>query len=325
MDDGFFKCSNQPTANSILFGVLGEENPKHPGTYRFKSTDGFCPPDAHLLFPDADVDGGGQYSKPKAGSPCVCIVTKNGAQAFIAGFQKPPLFDEDGESDEPVVGDAEDIATSGDKVWQTKEGAKFILRRAGMVIVEGGPGVSIFMTPVKNQMTLRSTNFTHIVNGYKARRGRVEIGTNPATTHEEEYWNQVGASYQSIGLRHGALENNARRELTLTEVVVAGGQTAVVTKTRETYYNDGSWVGEGPKYQWGGVGANEPMVLGNQLVAAFNTLVDIVKSLKVNTAWGPSTPPIPPTPIDLQKLKNELSGKILSTFLFLSKNPAPLG
>ena len=256
---------------------------------------------------------------------CICIMPRNGSQAFVHGFLDPVKWDEDGESDEPEVTPQGDLASAGDWVRHTSGGAKVMLRRGGLTIVEGGPGTSVLLSPVNNQMTLRSSNFSHIVNGYMARRGRKEPSkTDPETRHEEEYWNKVGGSYDRVKLRHGDLEKSARRELTITEVVVAGGQATAVTRTREAYYNDGSWIGEGPKYQWGGSGANEPMVLGNQLVEAFNTLINIIKSLKVNTAWGPSTPPIPPTPIDLEALKREFSGKILSTFLFLSKDPAEL-
>jgi hypothetical protein len=45
---------------------------------------------------------------------------------------------------------------------------------------------------------------------------------------------------------------------------------------RETYYDDGSWVGEGQKYQFGGKGADEKALLGNKVVDLFKDLIDIV-------------------------------------------------
>lgn len=323
MNDGFWNGDGTPRGQ-LLFGVVGEEHPEHPGTYRFSSTDGFVVNDAHILSPDTDVLGGGETTKPRPGSFALAGMTSDGAQCFILGFQRPPAFDEQSD-DPPDVGNPSDNASSGDKVYKTAGGATFVLKRGGAIFVESGPGVSIVMNPLNNQMSLRSSNTMTIADGYTARRGREEIGkTEPQTFHEEIFQDQVGSSYDRIRLRHGNLDKNARRELELDAVTVVASQSTITVKSRETYFSDGSWVGEGPKYQWGGSGASENAVLGNQLVEVFGTLFDIIKNLKVNTAWGPSTPPLPPTLIDLDKLKSQLSDKILSTFLFFSKNPADL-
>lgn len=332
VDDNFWHGAAQPgnrrNGGAILFGIIGEENPNHPGTYRFSSTCGIVINDAHVLSQDADVNGAGEYNKPRPGSMCVCAMPRDGAPAFIWGFQDPPKWNEDpdtggAESDEPEVGNQSDIATSGDKVYQTVGGAKLMLRRGGLTIIEGGPGTSVLLSPVNNQMTLRSSNFSHIVNGYKARRGRKEPGkTDPATQHEEEFWSQVGGSYDAVKLRHGTLGENARRELTITEVVVAGGQTATVTKTRETYDSDGKWVGEGPEYTWGDVDSREPFVLGDTLVSVLKELIIAIRSLTVPTAWGPSGTPI--NAASFVQVQNKLES-ILSEFLYASKSPADLG
>lgn len=322
MNDDFWHGSGQPSGK-VLYGCVGEENPDAPGTYRFCSNDGFNVGNAHILSQDADIDGNGESTKPRAGSLAVAVMTSNGAECFIIGFHRPPQFDEDSE-EAPSVGNPEDNESSGDKVYETSGGAKLILKRGGAVIVEGGAGVSILMNPVNNRLSVRSANMGFVADGYSSFRGRKNIGeTRPETLHREDFISQVGPSFDRLSIQHGSLPDDARRELSLASVTVASSQETATILTRETHYNDGSWVGEGPKYQWGR-NADEPGVLGNQLVDAFGTLIDIIKSLKVNTAWGPSTPPIPPTPIQLDQLKNELSGKILSTFLFLSKDPTEL-
>lgn len=322
MDDFFW--NRTAAANLILFGVLGEENSTRPGVYRFTSSTGLSVPDAHILSPDTDIAGNGESSKPNPGTPCVALMTSDGAQCFICGFQRPPVFDEDGDGD-PSVGNPDDNNSSGDKVYRTAGGASFILKRGGAVVIEGGPGTGIIMNPVNNQMSLRSSNFRHIVDGYQALRGRKEPGgTQPETFHEESYLNQVGPSFDRERLTHGSVEGSARRQFSLASVTVVASQETVTLKTRETYFADGSWVGEGPKYQYGGSDASEPFVMGNALVECMSKLMDIIKALKVNTAWGPSTPPIPPTPIDLDKLKSELGDKILSNYMFLTKEPSSL-
>jgi hypothetical protein len=304
--------------------VIGEENPDHPGTYFFQSTNGFSSNDAHILSPDANPDGAGESTKPHPGSTCVALVSTDGGQVFICGFQRIPKFAD--EDDAPDVGNPDDNAVAGDKVYKTAGGATLILKRGGAVIVEGGAGVSVLLNPANNQMSLRSTNFAHSADGYSAKRGRASIGqTSPEAVHSEMFLHQLGPSHDRFSVEHGDLSGDTRRRLTLASVTVFAGEEVATIVTRESYKSDGSWIGEGPKYQWGGAGADEPAVLGNQLVEALGTLIDIVKNLKVNTAWGPSTPPIPPTPIDLARLKGELSGKILSTFLFLSKDPPDLG
>lgn len=323
MNDGFWYGNGMPKG-AILFGVCGGENPNRPGIYRFSSSDGIVVNDAHVLSPDADIKGGGEHTKPRAGSTCVAVMTSDGAQCFIVGFSRSPTVDEQS-NDPPKVGVPEDSDTSGDKVYKTAGGASFILKRGGSVIIEGGAGTGVILNPLNNQMSLRASNFRQNADGYLARRGRVKPGsTEPETTHEESFLHQVGPSYDRMRLTHGTLDGDARRQLELAAVKIVSSREIVTVKTRETYNSDGSWVGEGPKYQWGGDSADENAVLGKALVEALSTLIDIIKNLKVNTAWGPSTPPIPPTPIDLEKLKSSLSDKILSTFAYFSKKPPSL-
>ena len=323
VNDKFWAGRGVP-AGAILFGRLGEEHPNHPGTYRFSSSDGFVVNDAHILSPDVDTDGGGENTRPRPGSYCIAVMTTNGAQCCIIGFLRLPTVDEETD-DPPSVGNPDDNQSAGDKVYRTAGEATLILKRGGAVIIEGGAGTGVILNPLNNTMTLRATNFGHIADGYSAARGRKVVGkTDPATVHDETFLHQVGPSADRFTVRHGALEDGVRRELELAAVATVAGAETVTVKTRETYNRDGEWVGSGPKYQWGGAGANEPAVLGLALVEVFGRLFDIIKALKVNTAWGPSTPPLPPTPIDLEKLRSELSDKILSTFAFFSKDPADL-
>jgi hypothetical protein len=308
----------------ILYGRLGEENPNHPGVYRFVSSDGKAVADAHVLTSDADIKGNGQNAKPTPGSMCVVGMTNDGAQAFVIGFHNPPQFDENTNTP-PSVGNPADNNTSGDKVTKTSGGASITLKRGGSVVLEGGAGTGVILNPLNNAMSLRSQNFTIIADGYKATRGRTEIGkTNPSTTHVDAFLHQVGAVFDRVTISHGDLPNSARRQTLIESVTMAGSTENAIPKTRETYNSDGSWVGEGPKYQWGGAGATEPAVLGNQLVTVIGSFIDIVKALQVNTAWGPSTPPLPTTVLALDQLKSQLTQQILSTFLFLSKNATPL-
>jgi hypothetical protein len=308
-------------AGQILYGCIGEEQAGKPGVYNFCSTCGIVVNDAHILSPDADKEGGGESTKPRPGSPCVALMSTNGAACFIVGFHRAPQVDEESD-DIPEVGNPDDNASAGDKVYKTSGGATLVLKRGGAVFVEAGPGVSIICNPQNNRMTMRSANYKIVADGYYATRGRLLIGnTEPETKHTERFLSMAGGDHDEVEMTHGFHADGKRKNLQISSVTVIAGTTSRTVKTRETYYDDGSWVGEGPKYQWGGSGADEPMVLGNQLVSAFETLFGIIKALKVNTAWGPSTPPIPPTPIDIDKLQNELSGKILSTFLLLSKDP----
>lgn len=323
MNNGFWQGRGQPSGQ-ILFGVVGEENPTRPGIYRFSSTDGIVVNDAHILSPDYDTKGTGEHTKPRPGSTCVAVMTTNGAQCFIIGFSRSPTVD-DQSDDPPVVGVPDDSDTSGDKVYKTANGASFVLKRGGAVIIEGGPGTGVILNPLNNQMSLRSTNFRQNADGYLSKRGRVTPGsTEPATSHEEAFLHQVGPTYDRMRTLHGTFDSNARKRFELAAVKIVSSKEIVSIKTRETYFADGSWIGEGPKYQWGGDSADEPAVLGKQLVEVFNTLIGIIENLKVSTAWGPSGPPLPPTPIDLENLKSQLSDKILSTFAFFSKKPPTL-
>ena len=323
MNDLFWQGRGVPRGQ-VLFGTIGEENTRRPGTYRFSSTDGFVVNDAHVLSPDADIEDAGEFTKPRAGSPCVALTTTNGAQVFVIGFQRAPRFDE--ESDEaPVVGDPDDNKVGGDKVYQTAGGARIILKRGGAVAIEATPSVSMLLNPVNNRISIRSSNLSLIADGYESRQGRAEPGsTNAETLHRERFSNQLGNSFDRVQISHGSLPSDRRRQLEINGITVAAGNETSVTKYREYIDSSGNWVGEGPSYKWGGSSANEPYVLGLQLVEVFNELFDLIRDLKVSTILGPSTPPIPPTPVQLEQLRAQLSEKILSTYLFATKNPATL-
>jgi hypothetical protein len=324
VNHGFWGGKSAGPQGQILFGRLGEENPKHPGTYQFSSSTGLVVNDAHITTPDADTDGNGENTRPRAGAYCLAVMTTDGAGCYVIGFLNQPKFDEN-KGGTPVVGNPDDNNSSGDKSYKTAGGASFILKRGGAVVIEGGPGVGVILNPLNNTMTLRAANVRQIADGYQAIRGRQDLGTtNPATIHGEDFLHQVGPVFDRFRVSHGSLDGGARRKLELASVTVAGTQEIAIPKTRETYQSDGSWMGEGPKYQWGGTLANEAMVLGNQLVTAMGELIDIISGLKVNTAWGPSTPPLPDTLSKLEQLKGELGERILSTYLYITKLQAAL-
>lgn len=292
--------------------------------YRFCSTDGYIINDAHLLSADSDIGGAGDVIKPRAGSPCVALMSTNGAGCFIVGFHRPPEFDETKDEDPKIPSPATSVSP-GDKVYGTAGGAALVLKRGGSLFVEAGPGVSIVCNPQNNQMTLRSSNYKVVADGHSSTRGRQEVGkTEPETVHRDDFLDMAGGSHYRLRIDHGNLEGGAKRRLELAQVTVAGGAATAVVKARETYFDDGRWIGEAKEYRWGGAGAGEPAVLGNELVSAFNTLFQILKTLTVGTAFGPSTPPLANTQTQIEQLQKQLSGKILSTFIYLSKNPPSL-
>ncbi len=121
------------------------------------------------------------------------------------------------------------------------------------------------------------------------------------------------------------MDDDVRHEFSVAEVnFQVPTDPITTTRARERYFADGSWTAEGPKYQWGGDDADEPIVLGNALVDVIKELSRIIKQLKVPTAWGPSGTPLPPTPTDLLALENNLDD-ILSEYMFTTKEPFSFG
>lgn len=312
--------------NRILTGTIVEENPTRPGTYHFKSSLGHEVHDAHLISSDADNKGGGDLYRPRPGTRCAALFSEDGGQCLIVGQIRAPFFDED-KDDQPKVGNAAENLASGDKVYKTAGGASLTLKAAGTVIVRGSKSSGyIRMLPADQTTTIRAANLTQHHDGYRGYRGRVDReGTDPATYARDDYKHESGGSHDRVRIDHGSIGGTARRQLTIGSVTVVGGQTSTVIKTRETHYSDGSWLGEGPKYYWGSKSEEEPAVLGTQLVESLQKLIGYLQQLQVNTAWGPSTPPLPVHVENLQSVSDELSGKILSTYLFFSKEPATLG
>jgi hypothetical protein len=319
VDDGFW---NRKQESEVLVGIIREE--RAPGVFQFVSTCGRVINDAHVLTPDGDLEGGGEQTKPRPGSMCVATLSGNGAHCTVHGFQIPPKFVED-EDDPPANELPIENNSSGDKVYKTSGGATLVLKRGGAVYLEGGAGTSFILNPINNQVSLRSGNFKQSALGYFAVRGRKLPGTtDPLTKHTEDFLHQVGADARDrLRLEHGDLESDARRRLTLSEVTIVASIESVTVKTRETYYSDGSWVGEGPMYRWGATDANEPIVLGNALASLFRALFSAIAAQTHTTAWGPSGPPI-----NINEFTTRLPDmldSILSEFMFVTKKPAELG
>lgn len=315
MDDNFWR--KPVLCNQIMYGTIGDENPNRPGLYRFSSSLGHVIENAQVLSPDYDVGGFGQLSKPQPGSPCIGVLSEDGGECFVVGFQRPHGFSEEDEEGVPTVGTVEENQSPGDKVFKTSGGGSIIIKRGGAVVIEGGVGTSIIMNPINNHVTIRSSNLAQIADGYRSSHGRLSPGDiNPRTLHQETLHDRSDASGVSVAVKSGHVRDKVKRS-----IEVFDGKTKVL---REEYESDGTWVGEGRKYHFGGRDADEPAVLGQQLVEVIESLIDAIASLKVNTAWGPSTTPLPDTQVKLTQIKNELSDKILSTFLFLSKDPSTI-
>lgn len=320
-------------AGKILVGTLGEEKSDESGNptgvYRFNSSDDFAPTDVLILSQDAALDGTGEETYHRSGSPCVVVFDDDGGQGFVIGFLRIPQFDEDADAEAGAFTPSADNKVQGDKVYSTAGGATLILKRGGAVLIEGGKGTGIILNPLNNQMSFRCSNQKVVVDGYSATRGRTSPGgTQAETTHVEQFKNLVGPVFDRVTISHGELGGDAvgriLSEYRLESVSTVGADEQVEVLTREFYNGAGHWVGEGPNYQWGGIDADEPIVLGNQIVDAISELIDTIKQLKVNTAWGPSTPPLPPTLISLDSLKNKLAEQILSTYMFTTKDPSDL-
>ena len=326
------------TVDKVYVGVLGEENSKRPGLYRFQGygsapNDCIAIDDAMLLTPDGDIDGNGLHSKPAAGSPCLAI-TAAGGSAWILGFFRPPVVDS--ESDKPpTLGDAGDASgplnyVAGDKLMRTSGGAQILWKRGGSLIAQGGDGVQIQWLKDTNTLSQLAQNMNAMADGYKAVRGRVKVGkTDPETVSIEEFCDKTGSAATRVRVSQGHVTADVRRQLTISSITIAGGTTTGTINVRETYYDSGNWVAEGPKYQWGGTGADENAVLGKTLKAMLKDLIGIIKGLQVNTAWGPSAPPIQSTIVALNKLAADYldtnGGKILSDYIFLTKKAAAPG
>lgn len=323
-------------ADKVLVGVLGAENPTRPGLYGFKGfgsqpSECYEVNDAIVLTPDGALSGSGAHCKPIEGAPCVALVGPGGS-VWIAGFHLPPKFDQEGES-APSVGDAEDSAgplnhVAGDKVLRSDGDAALLLKRGGSAMVQGGPGVTTAWLKETNTVSTRAQNLNEQADGCRRARGRIKVGkTDPETLAVDEYVDQVGSKATRVSVRHGHLDADGRRELTIAKITYAGGAVTGPIKLKETYYDDGSWVGQGQKYQFGGKNADQKALLGGVVGDLLKDLIDILKNLKVNTAWGPSAVPVADTIAKLEKLKADYidSGKIVSDYIFLSKKPSNPG
>lgn len=318
MNDNFWGKHNKAIPIDRLYVcTLVEENSRAPGTYTCVSMGGRGFPDAHLLTPDADLEDGGEFRKPRSGSVCL-VAAAEGSSAWILGFARAPKFDENS-NDVPVVGDVSDNQVQGDRVFRTTGGATFILKQGGAIVLEAGGAVGITMNPLNGTMSERAKNRNVVTDGYQEAQGRKSPGsTKPETRDTVDHFNQVGLSADRVREQYGDLDGSARSQMTVASVVQTKLGVTGTVKYRETHFADGSCVIEGSKLQLG-KGADENAVLGNQLVSALKELIDTIKQLKVGTATGPSTPPLADTQLKLTELENKLSSQILSNFIFLSR------
>lgn len=305
----------------ILYGVLGEECPDCPGVFEFISTDGIVKTQVICLTPDASQDGFGSFNKPQPGTPTVVIESDDGGQGFAIGHHSLPKFDEDTEEVPSFETPAENF-TAGDRVTKTKGGARSILKRGGLASMEGGPGAKVELNPTNNLVTISGSNEIASMDGYKATRGRRNVGTTEVACRHEEKWDSaVGVSFDRVRETRGTTDaDGVRRELAVEAVTVTGKRETAVCSFCEQLSSDGAWSSKGPSYNWGN--ADQAMVLGNALVDVLGQFIDIVSQIQHGTAVGPTTPPLPQYIQQLTELKAQLSDTILSTFMSLSKDPA---
>lgn len=330
MNNALWKSAGLPRGR-IFLGLVKGKNQVLPGAYVVDTTDGFEFNDAVPILNHWDnASNAGDYVHYKIGSTVIVVTTNDGCMPMIIGCVRLPRFVEESDESMPVLDHDQEAPDEGDRVIQTAGGARLILRDGGMAILEGGAGAtSITMdTALPNSLTkitARSPSWNQVNDGYQVYRGRPLGDANKEqTSSREDFFDKVGPSSVRVSIRHGNVTSTVRRELTVSSVTQTKLGTTGTIKLRERYYADGSWVGEGAKYQWGD-GADEPFVLGKQLVSVMEQLIDKIKTLQVNTAWGPSGPPLPNIVADLETLKASLSGKILSTYLFGSKTSKPPG
>lgn len=323
-------------SDKVLVGVIGQESATRPGLYGFKGygsgpNECYEVADAIVLTADASLSGSGSHFKPTEGSPCVALVGPGGS-VWIVGFHLPPKYDEAGGA-APTIGDAGDSAgplnnVAGDKVLRSDGDAALLLKRGGSSVIQGGPGATTSWLKETNTISSRSQNLREQADGFQRSRGRIQVGKiAPETIAIDDHFDQVGASATRVRVRHGKLNRNARREITVSKVTYSGGSLTGSIALRETYNEDGSWVGEGQQYQFGGTAADEKALLGNAVTSLLKELIDLLKNLKVNTAWGPSAPPVADTIAQLSALQAKYvdSGKITSDYIFFSKAPSNPG
>lgn len=309
------------SGGSVHLGCIVEENRSRKNVYRVCTTDGLYFPQARILSPDADKRGFGEYSKPRNGSHCVIVTTNDGAQPFIVGFHAPDIFDEDADV-EPVADQPQTNQVAGDKTYSTEGGARFMMKRGGMVILEGGLGASLALNPVTNRATLRSSNMLLAADGLRIASGRKNVeADSPDTLHVSDYQDQVGTSYDRVRIRHGKVASSTRREVTVSGVTFIGGREQEEVRYRETINSSGEWVGEGPKYSFAD-GASERAPLGDLLMDAIAQIIQAIATLQVSTPFGATSPPISSDAIRLstELLPRVKAGELLSDYIFFAKS-----
>jgi len=282
----------------------------------------------HRRFKPDQVPG--MHSKPYPGALCL-VGTAQGGEAFILGFWNPPSTiategDDYTNETTPGVVDDKDARTAGDWLLRT-ENALLNLKRGGSLVIECGATIRQTLNPDNGNHFTQARSRIDVSEGYKLTRNRLK-DTERETLSTEEFFDKIlqrGQSATRIRVRNGRISSSTRYELSIAEVNYATITDPIVSfKARERYFDDGSWIAEGPKYQWGGDGADEPIVLGNALADIISDLCDIIGAIKVPTAWGPSGTPLPPTAIDLySKVKRKLDN-FKSDYIFATKKPKSL-
>jgi hypothetical protein len=272
----------------------------------------------------------GMHSKPYPGALCL-VGTSQGGMAFILGFWNPPSTvategDDYTNETTPGVVDDRDARTAGDWLIRTENGL-LNLKRGGSLVLECGATIRQTLNPDNGNHFTQSKSRIDVSEGYKLTRNRLK-DTERETLSTEEFFDKIlqrGQTATRIRIRNGRVSSSVRHELSIAEVNYATITDPIVSfKARERYFDDGSWVAEGPKFQWGGGDADEPIVLGNVLADIISDLCDIIGSITVQTAWGPSIRVLIPTPLDLHsKIKSKLKN-FKSDYMFATKSPKSL-
>jgi len=216
----------------------------------------------------------------------VFVVVYN-AEGYLLGRVRPvtDAWKDDGE---PENDKSTTIGTEGDAQLRPHSldddtvTGEVTVTRGGVVRIRSTGATGITLHPHGERIIQKSQTLLAFTDAYRIESGRTatKAGVNMDALTEETFKNKVGPSRTEVVVKNGKVDGSTVHRFAVEKLVTAGG---VATGTREFSWDideSGNWYVDNVHSINFGDMSDEPVVLGNKLVALTKQLIQEMTSIR---------------------------------------------
>ncbi len=216
----------------------------------------------------------------------VFVVVYN-AEGYLLGKIRP-ITDEWKDDGKPKNDKSTTIGTEGDAQLRPHSldddtiTAEVTVTRGGVVKVKSTGATGITLHPHGERIIQKSQTLLAFTDAYRIESGRTatKAGVKMDALTEETYKNKVGPSRVEVNVKNGKVDGSVVHRFAVEKLVTAGGATTGTRRFSWGIDEDGNWYVDNAKTIGFGDIADEPVVLGNQLVSLTKKLIQEMTAVR---------------------------------------------